>query len=482
MLDPAGKTIREIGELEMMLAAVQPTPVTPLLSINGRPGVGKTVIGKTVFAEHDAVRLLFRYMDISTKMSSRKYPGFSSASTKYYAEGDVNGSSVEALPDSGADTCVISQRLATNLDITPIAGTRKMIHFANKKHIDSPGMVTVPWRFATEQSTHMLNCWILPESTHDLILGNQFLRITQTLTKFTGRIKSKLVPPPGRLRVNLLNDEKQRLQGLLNGHITTALPDTGSDVMLISSEYARKIGLHVDRGFKSCIEVEFPDGTTEWTSGIVRDVPWTVGETTIRCDFHVLDDLCVDVVLSKNYLFDLDVFSKHEEYFFNVDSGADISHLCNIRLLGRYGDALNTLEEEYLEDVNSPVAFTPDMIQRELVRRDQIRDEIMALSEYEQEAASEAEAERQRRWQDMREISRRRVGAESSSIPQCTNEHGDMHRTEIHRDQILESPARSTEAVVGDDLQRSVSRREMWKKRVRVISISLRHLRRNTRA
>lgn len=265
-------------------------------------------------------------------------------------EGDVNGTPVEALPDSGADMCFISPRLASDLGLSPAAGTQKRIQLANKKCVQSPGMVEVQWRFAREQNQHTLNCWILPGCVHDLVLGKHFLKSTQTLTALKSRVKSKQVESPTPLRLRLLGEEKQRLWGCLDGHLTAALPDTGSDVMLISNSYARKVGLAVDRDFENWLEIEFADGSIEWTSGIVRDVSWEVGGKTVQCDFHVLDDLCVDVVLSKNYLFDLNVFSESSEYFFHGNPEEDLFQLSNIRLIGRYGDTLNVLEEEYLED------------------------------------------------------------------------------------------------------------------------------------
>ncbi|GES58895.1 hypothetical protein ATEIFO6365_0003017800 [Aspergillus terreus] len=301
-------------------------------------------------------------------------------------------------------------------------------------------MVEVAWRFAKEQKPHILNCWILPGCVHDIVLGSHFLNATKTLTTFKNRIRSKLVDLPRRLRLRLLGEEKQRLWGYLDGHLTAALPDTGSDVMFISSTYARNIGLLIDRDFEELLEVEFADGTTAWTSGVIRDVPWEVGGTTVRCDFHVLDALCVDVVLSKNYLFDLNVFSESSEYFFSVDSEDDLFQLFNIRLIGRYGATLNILEEEYLQDMASPDAFGPESVQRELARRDQIRDEILALDENKRKAATQAEAERQRRWEDLRQAHQTRwITASSAGLP--------------------------PEELSGNDLQGATTRSGFWKKK-----------------
>ncbi|KAH8903254.1 hypothetical protein BR93DRAFT_857436, partial [Coniochaeta sp. PMI_546] len=346
---------------------------------------------------------------------------FSSGRKQYFIQGQLGRTHLEAFPDSGADMCFISPSMASRLGLNVTPGTGRTIHLANKKLATSPGMVRVPWTFSGESTAQMLECWVLPGSVHSLVLGNKFLRATQTLTKFASRIKSRIVGLPKRLRLRLLGEEKQRLWGYLDGHLTPALPDTGSDVMLISREYAERIGLTIDGCCENWLEVEFADGSTTWTSGVVRDVPWSVGGKTVRCNFHVLDDLCVDVVLSNDYLFETRVFTEHSNCFFDTDSEQDLFQLCNIRLIGRFCDTLSGLEDEYLEDVVSLNAFGPEMVQRELSRRDRIRDEILALPATQREAASQAEAERQRRWQALRDAHRQRWEAEASLASSSLN-------------------------------------------------------------
>lgn len=58
-------------------------------------------------------------------------------------------------------------------------------------------------------------------------------------------------------------------------------------------------------------------------------------------------------MLSNEYLFNENVFSECDMYFFDaeLDVGGDVTSIfCNIRLIGRHGENLNSLEEEYLED------------------------------------------------------------------------------------------------------------------------------------
>lgn len=281
---------------------------------------------------------------------SRQTSDFSSGRKQYFVKGHLNNIALEAFPDSGADQCLISLSMASRLGVKVVPGTARTIHLANKKPVQSPGMIRVPWIFSGESTMHWLKCWVLPGCVHSLVLGNEFLKATKTLTRFASRIKSKPVGLPRRLRLRLLGEEKQRLWGFLNGHLTAALPDTGSDVMLISNDYAQKIGVTIDRDCENWLEVEFADGSTAWTSGVARNVPWTVGGKTIRCDFHVLDDLCVDVVLSNDYLFETSAFSEHSDWLFDTNSEEDLFQLCNIRLIGRFSDNLMGLEDEYLED------------------------------------------------------------------------------------------------------------------------------------
>ncbi len=279
----------------------------------------------------------------------------STTSKQYFVKGVVSGHSIEALPDSGANMSLISNTLASKLGLDPKPGTEKTIYLANKKAVRSPGMVTVPWKFDGESGMYPLDCWILPKSIHTIVLGKPFLNATQTLKALASRIKCKIVNGPRRLRLHLLGgeSENEKVWGYLNDRFTTAFPDTGSDVMLISRKYAEELELDMDTRVEDRVEVEFPDGSTAWTSGIIRDALWRIGSKTTNCDFYVLDELCVDVVLSNEYLFNENVFSECDIYFFDAEldvAGDFSSSFCNIRLIGRYGGNLNSLEEEYLED------------------------------------------------------------------------------------------------------------------------------------
>ncbi|QYT03244.1 hypothetical protein H0G86_010214 [Trichoderma simmonsii] len=375
------------------------------------------------------------FPDFSTSTEFKRTEDFSSGEKEFYLAGSVNSTVVEALPDTGAEACFISPHLTSRLGLHPAPGSRKRITLANKKVVKSPGMVTVPWTFTNEQITHTINCWILPGCTSDLVLGNGFLKATNALKKVCHRIKSKFFGVSRRLSLSYLGNEKQRLRGYLNGHSTAALADTGSDAMFINGAYARRIGLDIDSDVENQVQVRLADGSTIMTSGMVRDINWEVGKMTVQCMFYVLENLCVDVILSKNYLFEKNIFSEQEEHFFDINSEDDseddhddgygdyILHFCILSIDTKVHAGILTLqgkkEQEKLE---------------ELCRRDRARDKIMALPEDQREAATKIENAQQQLWEAQK------------------SEREAKWIAELH--------------TVAGNVQHSVTRRSRWKNRI----------------
>lgn len=277
----------------------------------------------------------------------------SARASEWTIYGEIMGNSIAALPDSGADACFISPETTRLLGLEPQLGTERLVKLANGKAFMSPGSVNLSWNFLDEEETFDLTCWILPGCAHQLILGSKFLEETKSLTTLRRRIRRKYVSVPKSVCVKRVGEGKQRLWGYLNGDFVAALPDTGSDVMIISRDYARRLGLKIEAGPVDIVGVEFADGTSALTDGIVRDAVWSSADHSIRHDFLVLNNLCVDIVLSKDYLFEMDVFSKCRAYLTEDD---DIHNLdiCGIRLVRVFGEksgaTLNQLENDSIED------------------------------------------------------------------------------------------------------------------------------------
>ncbi|KAH8646766.1 hypothetical protein BX600DRAFT_443736 [Xylariales sp. PMI_506] len=350
---------------------------------------------------HETTYTSYGLSDLTADSLSSGRRDFSSGRKDYLVEGFIRGTAVTAVADTGAQWNTVSPDFAASHGLRPSPETQGDVRLGNGKIVRSPGTVSIPWSFPGESVSHLLDCTILPGCIYPLILSAKFLRVTDAMKK---RVKAVMRSLPQRLGLKLLDDEKQRMWGFLDGELISALPDSGSDIMLVSAAYARSRGLRVDSSPENLLELELADGTRVFTSGSVKGLDWTFGDTdtTVRCDFYVLEGLAVDVILSNEFLFDLDVFNQFEEYFIQMDATTDLAELYNIRLISKYSDELSKLEEEYIHDLSSPNAFSRMIVQAELARQDRIRDAIEKLDAEQQTEADLAERERQRLWNQAR--------------------------------------------------------------------------------
>jgi hypothetical protein len=271
-----------------------------------------------------------------------------SAARSFRVEGEVNGHKVDALPDSGAEKCYVKGDLARSLGLTPEADSACEILLPSKEKIHSPGSVDVEWKFSGESKVYSLKCFVLPICQHALILGAKVLRQSKTLTDFRNRIKTCIRPLTRRFGLHLLDSERERVWGFLDGCQTSALADFGSDVMAISASYAQKLGLRVNKQFRNRIEVEFADGSSTITAGMVFGVDWMFGDAgaVFKCDFHVLNNLPADVILSNEFLWEQDAFRTYDQYFYNLElSGSP--ELSLITHIGYFSDKLQSLYEVF---------------------------------------------------------------------------------------------------------------------------------------
>ncbi|RKK51922.1 hypothetical protein BFJ67_g5884 [Fusarium oxysporum f. sp. cepae] len=187
---------------------------------------------------------------------------------------------------------------------------------------------------------------------------------------------------------------------------SSALADTGCDVMLISTNFAIRNSLEIDGNSEHRRTIEYADGSLDTTSGIVHGATWQFRSSwdKITCEFYVLDNLKADIILSSHFIFEHNVFSKFEEDIVDTSlvPGPDFGDIYNIRLISHYSSALQNLEASAIADMNSLGSFSPETIKNERVRRDQIRDAINALPLDQQDQARIDERNRQEIWDGYR--------------------------------------------------------------------------------
>ncbi|KAG7409019.1 hypothetical protein Forpe1208_v011605 [Fusarium oxysporum f. sp. rapae] len=227
-----------------------------------------------------------------------------------------------------------------------------------------------------------------------------------TLTKYAHRITKSLRNLATRIRFNLIEDDTCCFQGSFDDIPSSALADTGCDVMLISTNFAIRNSLEVDGNSEHRRTIEYADGSLDTTAGIVHGATWQFRSSwdKITCNFYVLDNLKADIVFSNHFIFEHNVFSEFGEDIVDTSlaPGPDFGDIYNIRLISHYSSALQNLEASAIADMNSPGSFSPEAIKNERVRRDQIRDAINALPLDQQDQARIDERNRQEIWDGYR--------------------------------------------------------------------------------
>ncbi|KAK2603126.1 hypothetical protein N8I77_009606 [Diaporthe amygdali] len=194
------------------------------------------------------------------------------------------------------------------------------VHLPSGRVIRTLGKVAGLFSFSGEDNSYPLLCIVLEKSVHPLVLGSHFLRITQTLTKYTNRIKKVFSNILGLNFLGFLEAEQSLLAGYLNDHAVDIVPDTGSDIMVMSLSFADRLGLTISEGRQDKIRVQFIDGSEAYTLGRVRGVRykshWYVerGNRTIYgcdCDFYIIQHLPVDAIVSNEFVEEVGVFENH---------------------------------------------------------------------------------------------------------------------------------------------------------------------------
>lgn len=256
----------------------------------------------------------------STRSRPREPPN-SFGHRRLIASGSINGKQLDAIADSGASFSVISQELAGTLGLTIDQTSVISACLPSGTMIRTLGKTEGIFKFSGEEKSYILLCVVLEKCIHPLVLGSQFLRVTQTLTKHTNRIKNVFSNILSLNFLGIFEAEQYLLDGYLNGQAADIVPDTGSDIMVMSLTFAERLGLTIHGGPQHRTKVQFIDGSEVYTIGKVRGVRWKFqkwldcGSHTRRragYDFHIIQHLPVDVIVSNDFVQNLEVFKRHK--------------------------------------------------------------------------------------------------------------------------------------------------------------------------
>ena len=292
----------------------------------------KTIINK-LLAQPAAVAKPFA--SSYSEASPRSNPSATLLKLKQGLVGFVNGANIAAMADTGSRENIISESYAKNLGLN-VEGSPSSFKIGNAQKIQSlgeyipitihresfrvlmlfrpAGTVSLLWAFAENpKESFSILCHVLPRCTYSLILGNRFLRATETISKFGHRLTKCLFSVVNNVsRFGFLGESCQRLEGTIaDKHQVFAIPDTGAERNVMSLQYAIEYGLELKLEPENCGYLQFADGTYEKTLGQVETF-WTFesGER-IPITFEILRYCCSDVIIGEDILTEHKVFQAH---------------------------------------------------------------------------------------------------------------------------------------------------------------------------
>ncbi|PWI69510.1 hypothetical protein PCL_01157 [Purpureocillium lilacinum] len=202
------------------------------------------------------------------------------------------------------------------------------------------------------------------------------------------------------------NEDKARLAGFVGGLPCVAVPDTGSTIMAMAASFAADRGLDIDPTRR--IKVRFADGSEAATLGTAT-ASWALREDDyqVNYEWHVLEGLSVNAILSIDYIKSHDIFGgEHESSFVDADTAVDWEHsdIFGIFRVAEGSEELGKLADDFFTDINSPDRFTYPQRVKEYARREEIQNAIAKLPTAQHETAQAAEKDRQRYWEHRQRI------------------------------------------------------------------------------
>lgn len=302
---------------------------------------------------------------------------------------------VMASPDFGSDENAISLELTLKLGLDMEQVEDKSFRMANGKVFWCCGRTVSACGFGTESHLGpkglMCTFYVFRTLASPLVMCMSFLERTQTLTVFRSRLVNLAISTFAVPRVLAIGNPHKRLTCSIDGEVLHAIPDSGSEVDLMSENYAQRRGLAI---IPKCSRIMFADGSIGKTCGIVSarlcigsqdvniaeiwhtaeevtDTPSSEaldGETNrpypnqvaagsglanmnlsnrkvyrkvLLGQFHIMKDLRTDVLIGEESLESLDVFTDHLEDI--VDTGTELIDMANfnrIVLLGSVEHAI----------------------------------------------------------------------------------------------------------------------------------------------
>lgn len=238
--------------------------------------------------------------------------------------GTIQGTCVKALPDTGSSQNVIDsffmQTLSPAVTVEPLGFHDKPLVAPDGVVIPCAGKVYLPWAFEKEAKLYPLCFYVVENCLHEVIIGNGFLRGTETFEEHQERleisIRSDLEDYPENLASQAQESScrRQIVSGTINGQRMNASLDTGCEANLMSIDYARQRGLNPKPLPNGNQEIMFTNGRKGPTLGQV-EVDWIFDDDSsnvvVKIKCHVLPRCRHSVIFGVQFAVSEKPWQKH---------------------------------------------------------------------------------------------------------------------------------------------------------------------------
>ena len=273
----------------------------------------------------DVVRVTESAWSISACLAKEQLSERCETKIKQGLAGFANGSSISAIADTGSRKNVISASYAARLGLK-IEDQPSSFTLGNSRKVYSTGTVSLSWSFAkSPKEAVSIICHVLPHCIYDLILGNGFLTITETMSRFRYRLTQCIFTIASKLpSFAFLGETCQRLEGVMADDFDVlAVPDSGAERNVMDLRYAIDHGFSIGRRPRHRIFLQFADGSSEITVGRVRTHWRFANGKRIPIRFEVLENCCSDVIIGEEVLTHHNVFEQHASSLVTFEPSPD---------------------------------------------------------------------------------------------------------------------------------------------------------------
>ena len=248
--------------------------------------------------------------------------------------GTIESICVKALPDTGSSQDVIDKNLVQSLfpsiPVRPVDDN--LLVAPDRQPIPCMGRIRLSWMFKGETEKHCRWFYVVENCSKGVIIGNGFLRQTETMSKHRHRLEvtkpSESFITPDHLLSEGVNEARQveclrqLVLGRINDAKAVASLDTGCEANLMSSEYAESLNTTIMPLPTSEQHVKYADGRRDNILGQV-EVDWSFSDTSdkvVKVTFNVLRTCIHPVIFGQHFILIEDPWIYHESALVDYES------------------------------------------------------------------------------------------------------------------------------------------------------------------